>query len=363
MAAIRLLARWLSPRHSPGPGRARAGTWDTPERACSARHPPDRAVTPLDDCFAAHVLTNVDVQLFSPELSSLPAGRWSVGSSSLGNPFAGRRRSGMGERAGPCAASRNRASKRSSRAGRLPTGFGRAAGTRQGRGAVGQASVPVVYESRPARVRAGWRHEGRGPGGCGRCSPGPCLCAVLALVTPAAAADAPAPDVPDWLAARLRATTARPAGDRPAWVARYEYRGGTVYYFPRAAVTSRASSTTPPATSFCAVPTAASSTATSAARTSSRGRRGGEIVWSSERGRSGPFTPDPGRVSSPAIPMIGFAPCARSTVVRQGHRRAARHRSRGGAGHSRADPGGLNLSSASPVNPGRKPACSLGLYT
>ena len=63
------------------------------------------------------------------------------------------------------------------------------------------------------------------------CGSGPCLYAVLVLVAPAVASGA-APDVPDWLAARLRATTAEPAGDRPAWVARYEYRGGTVYYFP-----------------------------------------------------------------------------------------------------------------------------------
>ena len=66
----------------------------------------------------------------------------------------------------------------------------------------------------------------RGPRsrGFGRCFTGPCLYAFLALVTPAAAG-APAPDVPDWLAARLRATAARPAGDAPAWVARYEYGG------------------------------------------------------------------------------------------------------------------------------------------
>jgi hypothetical protein len=57
------------------------------------------------------------------------------------------------------------------------------------------------------------------------------LSAVLALVAPAVAG-APAPDLPDWLAARLRATTARPAGDTPPWVARYEYRGEAVYYFP-----------------------------------------------------------------------------------------------------------------------------------
>src|SRR5689334_19557191 len=39
-----------------------------------------------------------------------------------------------------------------------------------------------------------------------------------------------------------------------------------------------------------------------------------------------------------------------------GHRRAAQHRSQGGAGRSRADPTALNSSSRPPLNPGQKPA-------
>ena len=132
----------------------------------------------------------------------------------------------------------------------------------------------------------------------GRCSPGPCLCAVLALVTPAAAADAPAPDVPDWLAARLRATTAGPAGDRPAWVARYEYRGGTVYYLPPRC---------------CDIPSELYDAVGNLLCRPDGGfvdgdehcpdflarRRGGEIVWSGEQGRVGPPAPGPGRVGPP----------------------------------------------------------------
>src|SRR3954449_3607789 len=119
---------------------------------------------------------------------------------------------------------------RPSRARRSPTGFGRAAGTRQGRGAVRQASSPVV-QSRPARRRGRMAAGGPGFRGFGRCCTRPCLYAVLALVTPAVAG-APAPDLPDWLAARLRATTAGPAGGRPPWGATDEYRGGAGCYPP-----------------------------------------------------------------------------------------------------------------------------------
>ena len=130
-----------------------------------------------------------------------------------------------------------------------------------------------------------------------RCCPGPCLYAVLALVTPAVAG-APAPDLPDWLAARLRATTAGPAGDMPAWVARYEYGGRTVYYFsPRC----------------CDIPSGLYDAVGNLLCRPDGGfvdgdercpdflaeRRGGEIVWGGEWGRSGSSGPDPGRVGPP----------------------------------------------------------------
>src|SRR4051794_41414758 len=63
------------------------------------------------------------------------------------------------------------------------------------------------------------------------CRRGPCLCAVLALVTPAAAG-APAPDLPDWLAARLRATTAGAGRGRPGGGGRDGDGGQTGHYFP-----------------------------------------------------------------------------------------------------------------------------------
>jgi hypothetical protein len=129
------------------------------------------------------------------------------------------------------------------------------------------------------------------------CRRGPCLCAVLALVTPAAAG-APAPDLPDWLAARLRATTAGPAGDRPPWVARYEYRGGTVYYLPPRC---------------CDIPSELYDAAGDLLCRPDGGfvdgdarcpdflarRRGGEIVWGDGRDRGGPPAPGPGRVGPP----------------------------------------------------------------
>ena len=141
----------------------------------------------------------------------------------------------------------------------------------------------------------------RGPRfrGFRRCCTGPCLYAVLALVKPAAAG-APAPDVPGWLAARLRATTAGPAGDRPAWVARYEYRGGTVYYLPPRC---------------CDIPSELYDAAGNLLCRPDGGfvdgdercpdflaeRRGGEIVWGGERDRSGPSAAAPGRGSSPDV--------------------------------------------------------------
>jgi hypothetical protein len=129
----------------------------------------------------------------------------------------------------------------------------------------------------------------------GRCCPGPCLCAVLALVTPAAAG---APALPDWLTARIGATTAGPAGDRPAWVARYEYRGGTVYYLPPRC---------------CDIPSELHDAAGDLLCRPDGGfvdgdarcpdflaeRRGGEIVWSGERDRGGPPAPGPRRVGPP----------------------------------------------------------------
>src|SRR4051794_41937683 len=85
---------------------------------------------------------------------------------------------------------------------------------------------PRPYE----RHRSVKSYRGRYKRSSTLCGTGPCLYAILALVTPAAAG-APAPDLPDWLAARLRATTAGPAGDRPSRGARYEYRGGAGYFF------------------------------------------------------------------------------------------------------------------------------------
>ena len=127
----------------------------------------------------------------------------------------------------------------------------------------------------------------------------PCLCAALALVTRAAVAGAPAPDLPGWLAARLRATTAGPPGDAPAWVARYEYDGRVVYYFPPRC---------------CDIPSELHDAAGDLLCRPDGGfvdgdgrcpdflaeRRGGEIVWRDGRGRSGSSAPDPGRASSAA---------------------------------------------------------------
>jgi hypothetical protein len=138
----------------------------------------------------------------------------------------------------------------------------------------------------------------RGPGfrGFGRCCTRPCLYAVLALVTPAVAG-APAPDLPDWLAARLRATTARPTGSAPAWVARYEYDGRTVYYFPPRC---------------CDIPSELYDAAGNLLCRPDGGfvdgdercpdfltrRRGGETVWPAGRGQSSPSTSNPDRGTS-----------------------------------------------------------------
>jgi len=130
------------------------------------------------------------------------------------------------------------------------------------------------------------------------CASGPCLWAVLALVT--AVAGGAAPDVPDWLAARLRPTTARPGDSPPAWVARYEYDGRTVYYFPPRC---------------CDIPSELYDAAGNLLCRPDGGfvdgdercpdflarRRGGEIVWGGGRGRGGPPAPGPGRVSPPDI--------------------------------------------------------------
>ena len=128
------------------------------------------------------------------------------------------------------------------------------------------------------------------------CGSGPCLCAVLVLVAPAVAG-APAPDLPDWLAARLRATTARQDGSAPAWVARYEYDGRTVYYFPPRC---------------CDIPSELYDAAGNLLCRPDGGfvdgdercpdfltrRRGGEIVWPAGRGQSSPSTPNPDRGTS-----------------------------------------------------------------
>src|SRR5437016_5036289 len=131
----------------------------------------------------------------------------------------------------------------------------------------------------------------RGPRsrGFSRCCPGrPCLCALLALVTPAAAG-APASDLPGWLAARISPTTAEPAGDAPAWVARYEYGGGTVYYLPPRC---------------CDIPSELYDAAGNLLCRPDGGfvdgdercpdffarRRGGEIVWPAGRGQGSPPT-------------------------------------------------------------------------
>ena len=128
------------------------------------------------------------------------------------------------------------------------------------------------------------------------CGSGPCLYAVLALVTPAVAG-APVPDLPNWLAARLRATTAGPAGDMPAWVARYEYGGRTVYYFsPRC----------------CDIPSGLYDAVGNLLCRPDGGfvdgdercpdflarRRGGEIVWPAGGGQGGPPPSDPDRGTS-----------------------------------------------------------------
>src|SRR4051794_10340261 len=129
------------------------------------------------------------------------------------------------------------------------------------------------------------------------CGSGPCLYAVLVLVAPAVAGGA-APDLPDWLAARLRATTARPADSLPAWIARYEYDGRTVYYFPPRC---------------CDIPSELYDAAGNLLCRPDGGfvdgdgrcpdflarRRGGEIVWRDGQGRGGPPAPDSGRVGSP----------------------------------------------------------------
>ena len=39
-------------------------------------------------------------------------------------------------------------------------------------------------------------------------------------------------DVPAWVAAMIRQMQAEPVANPPAYVARYEYNGGTVYYVP-----------------------------------------------------------------------------------------------------------------------------------
>jgi Domain of unknown function (DUF6970) len=128
------------------------------------------------------------------------------------------------------------------------------------------------------------------------CGSGPCLSAVLALVAPAVAG-APAPDLPDGLAARLRATTARPAGDTPPWVARYEYRGEAVYYFPPRC---------------CDIPSELYDAAGNLVCRPDGGfvdgdercpdflirRQGGEIVWPAGRGHGSPSTSDPDRGTS-----------------------------------------------------------------
>ena len=60
---------------------------------------------------------------------------------------------------------------------------------------------------------------------------GPCLYVVLALVTPAAADVPPPTSRTGWRPGSARPRRGRPAIGR-AWVARYEYRGGTVYDLP-----------------------------------------------------------------------------------------------------------------------------------
>ena len=128
------------------------------------------------------------------------------------------------------------------------------------------------------------------------CGSGPCSYVVLALVTPAVAG-APAPDVPDWLAARISSSTAQSAGDAPAWVARYEYDGETVYYLPPRC---------------CDIPSELYDAAGSLLCRPDGGfvdgdercpdffarRRGGEIVWPDGRGQSSPSTSDPDRGTS-----------------------------------------------------------------
>src|SRR4051794_17552749 len=128
------------------------------------------------------------------------------------------------------------------------------------------------------------------------CGSGPCLYAVLVLVAPAVAGGA-APDLPDWLAARPRATPARPADRLPAWIARYEYDGRTVYYFPPRC---------------CDIPSELYDAAGNLLCRPDGGfvdgdercpdfltrRRGGETVWPAGRGQSSPSTSNPDRGTS-----------------------------------------------------------------
>jgi hypothetical protein len=128
--------------------------------------------------------------------------------------------------------------------------------------------------------------------GYGWCRQGLRLCAVLALVTPAAAG-APAPDVPDWLAARLRATAARPAGDAPAWVARYQYDGRTVYYFPPRCCDIPSELYDAEGDLLCR-PDGGFVDGDERCPDFLARQRGGEIVWRDGQGRGGPPAPDPG---------------------------------------------------------------------
>jgi hypothetical protein len=127
---------------------------------------------------------------------------------------------------------------------------------------------------------------------------GPCLYAVLVLTTPAVAG-APAPDVPDWLAARIRAPTA-PAGNAPAWIAKYEYGGRTVYYLPPRCCDIPSELYDAAGTLLCR-PDGGFVDGDDRCPDFLTERRGGEIVWSGGEGRSGSSAPDPDRTSSPSV--------------------------------------------------------------
>ena len=178
----------------------------------------------------------------------------------------------------------------------------------------------------------------------GRCGPGPCLYVVLALVTPAVAG-APAPTS----RTRWRPGSARPRRGRPLIRRRgspgTSTAAGRSTTFLRAAATSRASSTTPPANLLCR-PDGGFVDGDQRCPDFFAERRGGEIVWST---RAGPerSVHARSRVGSarPARPMIGFAPCARSTVAR----RATAGRPGTEVGAAAAAPGLTRAASTSPA--------------